>query len=90
MLIKRLNWEAYGIYRKMLGDWITNYDQLDDESDENMSSSEEDRDGGELLFPNSLSGVTFDRNLKFRAHMEQVVKKGTKFTLALAGISGNQ
>ena len=35
-------------------------------------------------------GVTFDRNLKFRAHMEQVVKKGTKFTLALAGIAGNR
>jgi hypothetical protein len=35
-------------------------------------------------------GVTFDRKLKFRAHMDQVVKRGTKFALALGGIAGNR
>jgi len=32
-------------------------------------------------------GVTFDKKLKYRAHIEQVVKKGTKFALAIGNIA---
>lgn len=32
-------------------------------------------------------GVIFDNDLKYRAHVDQIVKKGTKFALAIAGIA---
>ena len=35
-------------------------------------------------------GVTFDQKLKFRSHVEQVVAKGTKYALAIAGIAKSE
>ena len=32
-------------------------------------------------------GVTFDRKLKFRSHIDNIVAKGTKYALAIAGIA---
>jgi Reverse transcriptase (RNA-dependent DNA polymerase) len=32
-------------------------------------------------------GVIFDQKLKFRSHVEQIVAKGTKYALAIAGIA---
>ena len=32
-------------------------------------------------------GVTFDKDLKYRTHLDQIVKKGTKFALAIASIA---
>ena len=46
--------------------------------------------GGTTIHPSSEAkylAVTFDRKLKFRSHVEQVVAKGTKYTLAIAGIA---
>ena len=31
--------------------------------------------------------ITFDQNLKFKSHLDQVVKKGTKFGVAIVGIA---
>ena len=32
-------------------------------------------------------GVIFDQKLKFHAHVKQVIAKGAKYTLAIAGIA---
>ncbi len=32
-------------------------------------------------------GIIFDQNLKFKSHLDQVVKKGTKFGIAIVGIA---
>ena len=35
-------------------------------------------------------GVIFDQKLKFHSHMDQVVAKGTKYSLAIAGIAKSE
>lgn len=32
-------------------------------------------------------GITFDQNLKYKMHLDQVVAKGTKFAMAITGIA---
>src|SRR5436190_8888139 len=46
--------------------------------------------GGITIRPSSEArylGVIFDQKLKFRTHTEQIVAKGTKYALAIAGIA---
>src|SRR5438046_794867 len=45
---------------------------------------------GTIIHPSSEAkylGITFDQKLKFRSHVEQIVAKGTKYALAIAGIA---
>jgi Reverse transcriptase (RNA-dependent DNA polymerase) len=46
--------------------------------------------GGTTIHPSSEAkylGITFDWKLKFRPHISQIVAKGTKYALAIAGIA---